>query len=629
MKSDALRPKRGSGRLEAMTTTPSTARLSASQLASNAGLVWFYLKPLIGGLLAAGVMAGVLGLVTAVVGALVGPCVQVLTAPKESILPLVDLLGPRLGDVAAGIIGTPGVKAGELLHHLPLLLVVLAFFKATLGLAQWYLWERAGEIVSMRLRDDLTHSFVDLAPDERRTSEGRNMEEQLSSAITTDVKLLREYLVHFYGGLPREAFQVVSMAVMLVLLSPKLTLIFLLGVAPAAAIASRVGRKLKRRASKALSDYSQLTEWLQQRLLGVETIKHYQTEGIEIASMERLTSSLYERFLRAARVKARTSPLLESLAVTSMVIVLIIALRDIQAGRTTGAIELSFFSTLGLLSQAAAKLGRYLNSNREGAAAVERLRALFQCFLPHQQDVATAAPLVVGSATSLICQHLTARYPGSAQPALTDLSFQFNGGRIYCLAGPSGAGKSTLFNLLLGLVKPVSGHVEMHATHAVSGAPVAYMPQKVLLLPGSVAANVAYPDANPDLGRVADALDRVGMTQAVRGIDGGLDARIGDGGAGVSGGQAQRLLLARLWYHQKPFVLVDEGTSALDPEIEQTVYALLRQLADRGAVVITIAHRLAAAQIADELLLLQGGRLTASGTPTEVMASPAFALALR
>ena len=119
------------------------------------------------------------------------------------------------------------------------------------------------------------------------------------------------------------------------------------------------------------------------------------------------------------------------------------------------------------------------------------------------------------------------------------------------------------------------------------------------------------------------------MTQAVQGIDGGLDARIGDGGAGVSGGQAQRLLLARLWYHQKPFVLVDEGTSALDPEIEQTVYALLRQLADRGAVVITIAHRLAAAQIADELLLLQGGCLTASGTPTEVMASPAFALALR
>jgi len=607
-----------------MTTNRTPQQLSTAQLSSNSSLVWFYLKPFIWGLLAAGVMAGLLGVVTALVGALVGPCIQILTAPKESILSFVDLLGPRLGAGIAGLAGTSGLMTGELLRRLPLALIILAFFKATLGLAQWYLWERAGELVSMRLRDDLTRSFLDLAPDERRENTGRLMEERLSSAITTDVKLLREYLVHFYGGLPREAFQVVAMAIMLVLLSPKLTLIFFLGVAPAAAIASRVGRKLKRRASKALSDYSQLTEWLQQRLLGIETIKHYQTEGIEIANMELLTSNLYERFLRAARVKARTSPLLEALAVTSMVAVLIVALMDIQAGRTTGATQLSFFTTLALLSQAAAKLGRYLNSNREGAAATERLRELLGCFLPRQQAVAAAAEVTTGRATRLTCTKLTASYPGAAAPALTDLSFTFASGRIYCLAGPSGAGKSTLFNLLLGLVKPQSGHIEMQCTHTVTGAPIAYMPQKVLLLPGSVAANVAYPEAMPDLTKVSEALALVGMTKVVHGLVGGMNARIGAGGAGISGGQAQRLLLARLWYHQKPFVLVDEGTSALDPEIEQTIYLLLRQLADRGAVVITIAHRMAAALISDELLLLQAGRLTASGPPKTVMASAAF-----
>lgn len=99
---------------------------------------------------------------------------------------------------------------------------------------------------------------------------------------------------------------------------------------------------------------------------------------------------------------------------------------------------------------------------------------------------------------------------------------------------------------------------------------------------------------------------------------------MGEGGVGVSGGQAQRLLLARLWYQHQPFVLIDEGTSALDPEIERIIYGLLRQLADDGAVVVTIAHRLAAAEIADVLLLLNHGELVTSGAPRDVIASEAY-----
>ena len=112
---------------------------------------------------------------------------------------------------------------------------------------------------------------------------------------------------------------------------------------------------------------------MQQRLLGVETIKHYRTEAIEVRKMHELTDNLYQRFLKAARVKARTSPLIEALSVASMVVVLVIALRDISTGTLTGSVLLSFFATLGLLSQAAGRLGRYLNSNREGAAAADRL----------------------------------------------------------------------------------------------------------------------------------------------------------------------------------------------------------------------------------------------------------------
>ena len=289
-----------------------TVNIPAPAMRANKALLWFYLKPLMGGLSAALVMAAALGVVSALVAALVGPCVQVITAPRDEHMQFVALFGEWLGPIITRFYGESGISAGALLKQLPWLLVVLALSKSVLGLAQWFLWERAGEMTSLRLRDDLAGSYIGLAPRYRRDQTGRSMEEQLSSGITTDVKLMREYLVHFYGGLPREAFQFVFLAVMLVLLSPKLTAIFLLGVAPAAAVGSRIGRVLRRRAAKALADYSQLTEWLQQRLMGIETIKHYRTEGVEIAKMESLTTGLYERFLRAARVKARTSPLLEA-----------------------------------------------------------------------------------------------------------------------------------------------------------------------------------------------------------------------------------------------------------------------------------------------------------------------------
>jgi len=600
-----------------------TVNIPAPAMRDNKALLWFYLGPLMGGLSAALVMAAALGVVSALVAALVGPCVQVITAPRDEHMQFVALFGEWLGPIITRFYGESGISAGDLLKQLPWLLVVLALSKSVLGLAQWFLWERAGEIISLRLRDDLAGSYIGLAPSYRRDQTGRSMEEQLSSGITTDVKLMREYLVHFYGGLPREAFQVVFLAVMLVMLSPKLTAIFLLGVAPAAAVGSRIGRVLRRRAAKALADYSQLTEWLQQRLMGIETIKHYRTEGVEIAKMESLTTGLYERFLRAARVKARTSPLLEAFAVVAMVVVLIIALRDINAGRSTGAIELSFFSTLGLLSQAGAKLGRYLNANREGAAAVDRLRSLLGFLQAHAQAEVASAPRELAPQSRIICEQLTATYPGADKPALKNLSFSFEAGRIYCLAGPSGAGKSTLFNILLGLVTPIGGTLRFESAQPVIGAGLAYMPQKVILLPDSIAANVAYPEA-ADIARVEAALARVGLTELVAGLRGGVQTHVGEGGVGVSGGQAQRLLLARLWYQHQPFVLIDEGTSALDPEIERIIYGLLRQLADDGAVVVTIAHRLAAAEIADVLLLLNHGELVTSGAPRDVIASEAY-----
>ncbi len=564
--------------------------------------VFGYLKHDLPSLVVATTFALGLGVTAASVGALSGLAFQVLSATGNETLRFEQTFGPSLGPLAAWILGRDGVSSGELMRLLPQWLIVLAGAKALFGLVQWYLWERAGERAALTMRADLVDAFLRLDPAQRREGAALAVEADLSSTVTTDVRMLREYIVHFYGGLPREALQIVFTTATLIALSPKLTAIFFLAVAPTAAVVSKIGRKLRKRARAALEDSSSLTEWLQQRLLGIETIKHYRTEGLEDAKMVELGTELHRKFQRAARVKARTSPAMEAFAVIALGAVLVVALGDVAAERATGAQLFWFFSSLALMSQAGAKLGKYLNSNREGAAAVDRLRHVLDSLRAHRRGEG-----FVGEGERLAFANVSVQYPGTKAKALADFSFTFAPGKIYCLVGPSGAGKSTVFGAALGLIRPQSGTV---------AAPKALlsMPQQVRLAPASLAANVAYPDASWDAARIDFALARVGLANVTRELPEAQETLVGEGGRGVSGGQAQRILLARLHYRRAPVVLVDEGTSALDPEVEILVHGLLRELADAGATVIAIAHRPSAAAIADEVLLLDGGRLVASGT---------------
>ena len=595
---------------------------------TNAALVRYYLGKEWKAVATASILAPILGGISSTMTVMMGPAVNILGSNAHAVMDLTAQLGSVIGPLAAKIVGQNTLERDELLHRLPALLLICAALRALLGVSQWYLWERSGERVSMALRHDLVANFLRLDPAVRKTAAASVQEAALSSTVTSDVRMLREYLVHYYGGMPREAFQVLWSTVTLYFLSPKLFLVFLFGVAPVAAVASRIGKKLRRRAGRALEDYSALTEWLQQRLLGIETIKHYGTEAVESKKMRELTASLMERFLRAARVKARTSPTLETLAIVAMAIVLFIAVSDVAAGTVTATAIISFFVTVGVMSQSAGKLGRYLNSNREGAAAVDRLVTRLGFFADHRRDQPAARAALErqdGNVASFRFTDVSVRYDGAAEDALTDFSFNFMGGRIYCLVGPSGAGKSTVFATALGLVEPRAGRVEV----SDGKQNIVYMPQKVQLAPMSLLANVAYPDANGDAERAKEALAKVGLHALAAGFPEGLEALVGEGGAGVSGGQAQRILLARLWYHRASFIFVDEGTSALDPEVERLVYSLLDELAKGGAAVVTIAHRPSAARIADEILLLDRGRLVGHGNPADVERLPLFQRLMR
>lgn len=217
--------------------------------------------------------------------------------------------------------------------------------------------------------------------------------------------------------------------------------------------------------------------------------------------------------------------------------------------------------------------------------------------------------------------------------ALGSVSYTFERGKVYGLVGKSGAGKSTMANILVGLVDPSAGEVlldemplaqlEIRDWHARIG----YVPQSSFVLDASVAENLAF-GVMPDAARVENALAQARLTDVVATMDAQARANLGERGGKLSGGQIQRLAIARALYRDPEFLVFDEATSALDQETESQVQQALSMRNDSRLTII-IAHRLKTLTACDEILVLEDGKLLAAGTfETLKRSAPAFQMML-
>lgn len=566
------------------------------------------LKSQRGAVIPATVLALFLGINSAAIAALIGPTMQLLmNSPDKGLdIPLLQLFGPGLARMLRVLGNWETIKVDYAWALFPVLLAILAFFRAIGSAVQIYFWEFAGESISKNLRQDIVDTYLVQNP-MRRLESLTTSDSMMSSLVTTDIRFVREYLVRFYGGLPRELVQIFFYIALAVALSWKFFLLFVLVLLPAALAMQKLARSLRRRATRALNDYAEMSEWLQQRMLGIETIKHYQTEDIEDAKMRVYSEKLAQKFMRAAQIKAATSPVLEFFAVTGMALVIFVSLRELYRGETTAAVQFSFFSAIAMLAQSAGKLGRYINSSREGAAAIDRiLKFMDDCREKTQREVRVekdhSGKLAAGEI--LRCSNVSLTYAGSKSSALHGVNISFATGKIYAIVGKSGSGKSSLVRVILGLASPQFGEILYGKGIAQS---IGYVPQKIHPISVTIGENVAFPEQRIDEERFHNALAQVGLKDVIEHIPGGFELRIGTE-LRLSGGQEQRLFLARAIYHRYPLIVVDEGTSALDPETEQIVYNCFRKLRAQGTTIIIVSHRRSIDQLADVIIEMERGR---------------------
>jgi ATP-binding cassette subfamily C protein CydD len=361
------------------------------------------------------------------------------------------------------------------------------------------------------------------------------------------------------------------------------------------------------------------------RLQGLATLRRLGAAERELASVAAATDTLRRRTVAVLRVAVLSSAVLEFFGTAAMAVVALyvglVLLGYVHLG--VGAQGLSLGSGLFLLLLAPA----YVQPLRAAAAAYhDRADALAaaQDLLPTRAtaDIATAptdwgstrGQYDVGAPPTIELRGVTVAYPGRPRPALDAIGLILPAGRIVGVAGPSGAGKSTLLGVIAGHVAPTAGTLlvdgrPLHMPAPASwSARLAWMGQRPYLFPGTLADNIALGRPEASHRAIAAAAERAGLGPLLAGRAGGLNATVGERGAGLSGGEVRRVALARAFLKDAPLLLLDEPTASLDARTEEEILAAIAALA-RGRTVVIASHSPPVLRLCDFVVMLDEGSL--------------------
>jgi ATP-binding cassette subfamily C protein CydD len=275
-------------------------------------------------------------------------------------------------------------------------------------------------------------------------------------------------------------------------------------------------------------------------------------------------------------------------------------------------------------------LGLRFHASMTGVSAARRIYEIMEqpvpvATLPPVAGAAVSAPVInLRQAFTIEFCDVRYTYPGRELPALEDISFKIQSGQTTALVGPSGAGKSTIASLLLGFMRAEQGSLRWNGQDFAEISPdawrsqVAWVPQAPYLFHGTVAENIRIARPGASIAELREAAEQAHLAAWIEGLPGKYESQIGESGARLSGGQAQRLALARAFLRDAPLLVMDEPTAHLDVELEHMLQESTRRLC-AGRTVLVIAHRLPTVAHADHIIALDGGRIVEEGTHHELI----------
>ncbi|HLU12410.1 MAG TPA: lipid A export permease/ATP-binding protein MsbA [Arenimonas sp.] len=505
----------------------------------------------------------------------------------------------------------------EVRWTLPLAIVGLFLLRGIATFCTDYGMARAGRSVVRDLRHDILAKYLRL-PSARFDQEPVP---SMVSRLNYDTEQVTQASSEAIKTILTDSLTIVVLLGVMLYQSPRVTLVMLVLAPLIALISSAVGKRY-RRINRGIQDgVANMAQVAEQALSAQQEVKIYGAQASELARYDELIDRNLRLGTKVEATRAAASSVVQLLAAVALAVILLVAGLEAAKGRMDAG---SFVAMLTAMMAMLPSLKRITNVQaliQRGVAAADRLFAILDS--ADEPDGGSVA--VERMRGEIEFRNVSLRYAGSDEPALQGLSFKAAPGTVTAIVGRSGSGKSTLIRLLPRFYEASEGEV------LVDGRPVqdyrladlrrqiALVGQRVMLFDDSVAANIAYgmPGADPD--RIRAAAEAANAMEFIERLPGGMQARIGENGGLLSGGQRQRLAIARAILKDAPILILDEATAALDTESERLVQAALdRLIPDRTTLVI--AHRLSTVEHADQVLVLDGGRLVEQGRHAELLA---------
>jgi subfamily B ATP-binding cassette protein MsbA len=405
------------------------------------------------------------------------------------------------------------------------------------------------------------------------------------------------------------------------LINWRLALLGLIAVPPAAMILSLQYVKLREASKKVQEKRAELTNKMLQFISGISTIKTFSTEERERDQFRKYNLRLYKLIMQRAKARAQVQPIMEMVTGIGVLIVLFVGGGWVFSDKITVGDLIGFTTALTLVFLPARELSNAWSALNESLPAVDRVFEI----LTWQPSVRDGKNQIESFNDRIRFESVAFSYGGNHSVSVfKDINLTIQKGKHIAIVGPSGSGKSTLISLLLRFYDPTCGRITIDGqnlrdlTFESLHSLIAYVSQTPFLFNCSIKENIAYGAPNASQQEIEHAAGIANIHDTIIDLPDGYDTIAGEMGENLSGGQRQRIAIARALLRNSQILILDEATSALDAEGEIFVKDALEK-STQSLTSIVIAHRMATIRNADEILVLENGKITAKGRHEDLL----------
>ncbi|QOD92468.1 lipid A export permease/ATP-binding protein MsbA [Lysobacter sp. CW239] len=509
-------------------------------------------------------------------------------------------------------------KDAQLSVLLPLAIVGLFLLRGIAGYVTDMAMARSGRSIARDMRVQVLAKYLRL-PGLRFDTE------PVSSMLTrlgSDSDQVAQAAIDAMKVMLQQSLQVIAMLTVMLWASWKVTVAVFLLAPPLAWVMDKVGRRYRKISHRIQESGAQLLQLADQSLSNQQEVKVYGAQRTELDRYAAQANTHLKLSLKVESTRSISSAMVQLMGAVGLAALLFMAGREALAGRLTAGGFVLLMTSMMAIIPSIKQLTNVQGMLQRGVASAERLFDVLGA--ADEVDEGTRPLQQTGGLIEF--RNVTAGYPGQPRPALENASFIARPGTVTAIVGRSGSGKSTLIKLIPRFYEAQSGEILLDG-HPLRDYPLAdlrrqigLVGQQVMLFDGTVAANVAYGELEQTMPEaLGQAIGGANAMEFVERLPEGVETAIGPKGGRLSGGQRQRLAIARAMLKDAPILILDEATAALDTESERLVQdALERLMPDRTTLVI--AHRLSTIEHADQVLVLDEGRIVERGTHPELLA---------